>query len=320
MIIRNALFSSIAGLAFLVSAHVVVAYSIESIPVTPEGDFVLEPGKLEIFLNPGESIIRSISVTNRTGRDLQFDLSAEDFVGSDDPLRPVVLLSNQEESPYSLVNLITPEITSFSLKFGERITIPVTITAPINAEPRGYYGAVVVSNVPTSLAGTSSPVAPVQIVSRIGTLFLVRVNGDVTEAGTLNDFRVAGAKKFFYQQHPDAFEILFKNTGNVHLVPHGIIRVKNVIGSVIDTLPVDAYFALPDATRYRTVLWNTNRFLIGRYTATVEFYPGFGDATEVRTIAFWVLPWKIIGALFGAIIALIALLSLIFSRFEIRRK
>jgi hypothetical protein len=308
----------VAGSIALTPVTSLLAYSITNVPVTLSGGFVLSPGKAEVFLNPGETVTRSVIVTNRSGRDLDFTLTTENFVGSDDPQTPVVLLGD-DDSPFGLSDFIKPEIDKFTLKYGEQITIPVTISVPANAEPRGYYGAVIVSNIPTQEAG-AGPIQPVQVVSRIGSLFLVQVNGDVKREGKLTDFRFAGPQQLAYQQSPAAFEVLFENTGNVHLVPHGIIRVKNMFGSVIDNVPVDAYFALPDAIRYRTVQWSNDRFLIGRYTATLEFYPGFGEATEFRTFAFWVLPWKILALIFVVILILVSLMVFIFSRFEIKRK
>src|SRR5665811_1832856 len=81
------------------------------------------------------------------------------------------------------------------------------------------------------------------------------------------DFKLIGPEKIFYNEKPDGFEIAFKNTGNVHLVPYGTITIKNMFGKVIQTLPVDAYFVLPDSTRYREIMW-TKDFSIGPVSYT----------------------------------------------------
>jgi hypothetical protein len=151
-------------------------------------------------------------------------------------------------------------------------------------------------------------------------LFLTRIAGDVKQEGQLQDFKVLGPGALFYQTPPNGFEISFKNTGNVHLVPSGKIVISNLFGSQVDALPVDAYFSLPDSTRYREVSWNYSGFLVGRYTATLDFAKGYGTEKETRTIAFWVLPLKIIIPFFIAVFVLFFTVYYVITRFEFKRK
>src|SRR5680860_544385 len=121
----------------------VFAFEKTQLELEDQNDFVVEPGKTEIFINPGETITKNIVITNRIGKNVTFELTTEDMVGTDDSLSPIRLLGG-EEGPYSLKNFIKPEITEFSLDLGERISIPIEISIPIDAEPRGYYGAIIV--------------------------------------------------------------------------------------------------------------------------------------------------------------------------------
>jgi hypothetical protein len=105
----------------------------------------------------------------------------------------------------------------------------------------------------------------------------------------------------------------------VHLVPHGEVKIKNAFGQEVAKLPVDAYFAMPNAFRYRQVTWE-KQILAGRYTAELSLTKGYGDEVDVKTISFWVLPWKYIGGIILFAI-LITLAYYFFSRkFELRRK
>jgi hypothetical protein len=307
----SALFSSVA------SAEVVRT----QLQLPAENDFIVEPGKAEIFINPGETITRTISITSRVAEDTTFTITAEDFVGSDDPQTPVVLLG-EERGPYSLKDLLIPELSTFTLSLGEKITIPITISIPADAEPRGYYGAVIVGNRAggDSASSTAEVSGNTKIISRIGVLFLLRVNGEVEEAGSVEDFKMLGPSKWAYQRAPEGFEILFRNTGNVHLVPHGKITVRNFVGTNMDVLPVDAYFSLPDSLRYREVLWGDSPFMIGRYTAELEFYKGFGSETETHSVAFWVLPYKIIIPALLVLLLISIFIYVVATRFEFKRK
>jgi hypothetical protein len=300
----------------------VLAFQKTTIEIPASNDFVVEPGKTEIFLNPGESVVKNITITNRIDKTVKFKLSTEDITGTHDSQTPVRLLGN-DEGPYSLKNFIVPEINEFTLDLGERIVIPVTISVPLDAEPRGYYGALIVSNEPQVFDGEQSKETEGKalLVSRIGSLFLLRINGEGKEQGTLEDFKLLGPKKTFYEKRPKGFEILFNNSGNVHLVPHGKITIKNIIGRNVGEIAVDAYFALPDSTRYREVLWSEGSGL-GRYTAHLSLYRGYGSETdnEEATIAFWIIPWKILVAVFVGLIILISFIYYILTRFEIKKK
>ena len=296
------------------------AYTKTKTNVTVENDFIVEPGKTEIYLNPGESMVKNISVTNRVNKTVNFKLTTEDFEGTDDPNQPVVLMGDTN-SPSSLKDFIVPEITQFSLDFGEKITIPVTVSVPSNAEPRGYYGALIVSNDPDKLSPEQAKdtAGQTRIISRIGSLFLLRINGEGIEQGDLESFKLIGPTQTYYSNRPTGFEIAYKNTGNVHLVPYGTVTIKNIFGQVLETLPVDAYFVLPSSIRYRDVNWGSG-FSLGRYTATLSLYKGYNNEYVESKVAFWVIPWKILVPVFVGIMLLIALVYYVLTRFELRKK
>lgn len=317
--IQNVLIVFVIVMSFLLPSYA-KAYIKTKIDVTPQNDFVVEPGKTEVFLNPGENMVKNISVTNRVNKTVRFKLSTEDFIGTSDAKQPVVLLGDTN-SPYSLKDFIVPEIREFSLEFGEKITIPVTVSVPSNAEPRGYYGALIVSNDPDKIEGEAAKdtEGKTRIISRIGSLFLLKINGEGKEEGNIENFKIIGPTQMFYGSRPAGFEIAYKNTGNVHLVPYGTITINNIFGQVIKTLPVDAYFVLPDSTRYREVEWSDG-FSLGRYTANLSLYKGYNNEFTEARVAFWVIPWKILIPAFVIISLIVALFYYILTRFELRKK
>jgi len=288
--------------------------------LAPQNDFVVEPGKTEIFLNPGDNMVKNITITNRINKTVRFKLSTEDFIGTNDPKQPVTLLGD-EHSPYSLKDFIVPEVKEFSLELGEKIIIPVTVSIPLDAEPRGYYGALIVSNDPDNQKDINPKdiEGKTKIISRIGSLFLLKINGEGKEEGKVENFKLTGPEKLFYEKRPEGFEIAYKNTGNVHLVPYGTITIKNIFGKVVSTLPVDAYFVLPDSTRYREINW-TEGFGLGRYTAHLSLNKGYSDQYENINLSFWVLPWKILLIGFIGVALMVAAIYYFLTRFELRKK
>jgi hypothetical protein len=308
-------------LTLLISSPYIIpkaqAFEITNEVVDEKNDFVLEPGKVELFLNPGESATRAIVVTSRIKKKVKFKVEVEDFIGSHDSRNPVILLGD-EKSPYSIKDNITPDTREFTLDFGQRITIPVKVTIPDNAQPGGFYASVLISNVPDDETVNTSQ-GKARLVSRVGSLMFIRVKGEANEAGHIEDFRIAGESKAVYDKGPFTFQVLFNNTGNVHLVPYGTVNVKNIFGKSVGIVNVDAYFALPNSTRYREVTW-TPGFLLGRYKAVLNLNRGYDDIVDTKTIVFWVLPWKILVPLFIGLLFIVLVGVFISKNFELKKK
>jgi hypothetical protein len=282
-------------------------------------DFVLEPGKVEIFANPGDVITKTITVTNRASSKVSFQIEVEDFIGSNEADKPVILLGN-EKSPYSFKDSIIPDIKTFSLDANTNITIPIKINIPANAQPGGFYTSVLVSNQPTQDSGAQSSATEgkTKIISRVGTLFFIRVNGVAKESGALEDLRVISPTDD--SSNLFKFNILFKNDGNVHLVPYGWVTVNDMFGKMITKIPVDAYFAMPQSIRYREVEWNAP-LLFGKYSASVELNRGYGsNLIDTREVSFWVIPWKMAAMAVGAIVVLFIIIYAFFKKFKLVAK
>ncbi len=309
-------------LSFIIPYFADAAVTTEKLGVETLNDFVLEPAKNEVILEPGQSSIEKISVINRMGKTINFQIEVEDIVGSDNIYEQVKLLGD-EKGPYSLKDFIIPEITEFTLEAGEKITIPVSVDLPDGAEPRGYYGALIVSSkgAESDVSESDTAKGVTKIVTRLGSVFLVKINGDLKESSNLADFKTIGPKKMFYAEHPQGFEVSVKNTGNVHLVHYGEIKIKNIFGKEVTNLPLNAFFSLPDSTRYREIKWPES-FSFGYYKAEINLYQGFdGDSKFLNDqISFVVLPWKILVSLAVLIVIIYLLFRFIKTNFKIERK
>jgi len=283
-------------------------------------DFVVGPGKQEITLKPGDTAVVNMSISNRLGTKKTFSIDMEDVSGSTDLEKPAILLDGAV-GPYSLKSYLNVPEYSVTLDSGKKAIVPVKITIPNDSEPGGLYGSVVVSVVsdPTDQSVESGKSAGTnQLVTRIGTLFFVRIEGDVKHEGTVSDFYIKGEKKIL-TSGPVTFDILYDNRGSVHESPYGNIEVKNIFGAEVGQIGLEPWFALPNSLRLREVNWDAP-FLIGRYVATANIYPGFGDATTTLSLVFWVLPWKIISIILVGLIIIIFGLRLVFSKVSITIK
>lgn len=281
-------------------------------------DFILEPAKIEVILDPGESSTKVLSITNRSSEERVYKIEIEDFAGSKDPKTAVQLLG-REKSPYSLKDFIRPEVESVTLKPGQKANINVNIAIPQNAEPGGRYASVLVS---TGSAGPSEQSSGAKSISRVGALYFIRVNGPVKEDAKLIDFKMVGGDKFLYEKGPFNFEILFENNGSVHLIPSGSLTIKNTFGQQVADIPMQSFFSLPQSLRGVQLTWDPG-LAFGRYTANVQVTRGYQenpDQTDAMSLTFWVLPWKVVIGFVLAIAIVAFILKKIFGSFEIKRK
>lgn len=308
----------------LIGCQATQAYQIEYLDgVALSNDYVISPGKVEVPLNPGETAVRQLKVVNRYNREVKFKIEIEDFKGSRQPGENVVLLG-QDKGPYSLKDFIQPETLSFTLKPKERIILPIIISIPADAQPGGLYGAVIVSTEPNSeserVAANQSK-GNLTIVSRVASLFFVRVNGPVNENGSLTEFSVN--RQVFADKQPVNFKVLYENKGNVYLNPYGYIEIKNLLGSTVARLNIDPYFVMPEAVRLREISWEKGA-MFGPYQAKIFLNRGYGDIVDEQSLIFWVLPWQtaliFLGAALGVMLVLWLLWRWLSKNFEIKRK
>ena len=302
-------------------SFVPASYPKEGIPGgdTIVGDFVVGPGKVDVTLNPGESKVIEMIVTNRTGERRVFNLKTEDMTGSRDLSKPVILLGS-DRGPYSLRDYLLVDHQSFELDQNQRARIPVTISIPKDAEPGGLYGSMLVDTVAIEATSgeTTNTVPQSAIVARIGTLFFVTVAGEVAHSGKLLDFATIGKQKFFGSS-PVTFGILHENTGSIHIAPYGEVRVTNMLGDEVGFVELESWFILPGSERLREITWS-REFVIGRYTATAQINRGYDDIVDTASFTFWVLPWKYLTLGFGVIFVVLFLIRTFLRTFEFKRK
>lgn len=279
------------------------------------GDFVVGPGRAELVVSPGETIVQEITVTNRISENRTFKLDVDDITGSADG-SSAVALTDGARGPYSLRDYISFPENTFTLGLGERARIPVTIKIPADAEPGGLYGSVLISTERSTLEGGEASRSP--IIARIGSLFFVTVRGEVERSGSVKGISTVDGK-WWYEEGPVNLSILYENTGSVHVNPYGEINITNMFGEQVGFVELEPWFVLPKSLRSRDVLWD-REFLLGRYTVTAKINRGYDDVVDEVTTTFWVLPWKIVLGTFFILFIIIFSLRAFFRTFEFSRK
>lgn len=282
-----------------------------------QGDFVVGPGRAELELKPGQTVVYEMSVANRISDGRTFKLEVEDISGSDDASQAVMFLGDQR-GPYTIQDYISFPETSFNLDLGERARIPVTITIPKDAEPGGYYGGVLVSTIKDDGTSEEGTVTRSPIVARIGTLFFITVPGEVVKSGETKSISVAN-DKFWFEKGPIKLNILYENTGSNHLNPYGELRITNLFNEEVGFVELEPWFVLPKSLRSRDISWD-REMLFGRYTATAFINRGYDDVIDEVSVTFWVMPWKIVLGAFLVLFLVLFGFRFIFRTFEFKRR
>lgn len=276
----------------------------------------IAPPVLTLRADPGETIKAQISLRDVSSSSLIVRGEVNDFVAEGEEGAPKLLLEEGETSPFSMKDWVEP-LDQMNLKPKEIQNLTVTINVPADAAPGGYFGVIRFTATPPEIEQTG-----VSLSASLGTLVLLRVNGDAKEEMTIEDYYTAkeGKRGWLFDAKPVDFVVRMKNTGNVHEQPQGLITVKDIFGNPISTVNVNMPIrnVLPDSTRRFTQSINEsnsgNRLLFGLYSADLEVKYGNDGKVLKKTIRFWVIP-------LGLIIAVIVGIILIFLviRYLIRR-
>jgi len=258
---------------------------------------VLEGGKKELHLNPGQSEMTSVTVINRSGQPLKFSVAVEDFTAESGA--NLEFLGTQK-GQYSLKDFLHPEVMSFSLLHGERMELPVEVKVPVDAPPGGLYGAVLISVAAPAQADPQDSAGQVKPVSRLASLYFVRVSGPVEEVGELTMLKT---EKKLNNSAPVKVSFSFKNTGNIYLNPSGEITLLDFLGRTEEKIAIPAYFVMPGTTRTQTLEFIQPKF--GWYRVKLSLNPGYGQSYIENRTSFWVMPSWIFTILIATIVIVI---------------
>jgi hypothetical protein len=282
-------------------------------------------------VDPGVASKTEIKLYNETQDTLSLYPEVVSFTANGETGQPTFDFDAPLEGVATWFDLPEGPIT---LEGGERKVIPITITPPVDAEPGGHYATV--------FFGTSAPnledPGSLALATKLGSLFLLRVFGDVTEEGGIAEFGVENGKTSL-NRLPATLFTRFQNSGNIHLRPEGTITIKNLLGAETARLEFNAKkgATLPDSIRKYDTVWEKgqvkiasgnfwskfwtefanekNNFALGRYKASVAITAGalVQDSAE---LTFWVWPWRILLVSLLVVILFVLLLILLIKRYN----
>lgn len=278
------------------------------------------PPVINLAGNPGETVRAQISLRDVSPNKLIVNNEINDFVAAGEDGTPKLLLKKDEVSPYSIKSWISP-LPRFTLVPRQVQTLTVNVKIPNNAAPGGYYGVIRFTGTPPELEGTG-----VSLSASLGSLVLLRVNGDVKEEVVIEEFYTANGshKTGLFEYAPVTFVERLNNKGNIHEQPTGQIVITDMFGKTLTSVKVNdpPRNILPRSIRkFEQTLKSEdidNKFLFGKYTAKLELIYGGSAETLTMSHDFWVIPYRLIAAIIAGIVALIAIIYFAFRAYAKR--
>lgn len=291
--------------AVMALALVGLNFGVVAAAAAPSGQGLeISPPLIDTKVDPGKTLTFTIKVRNVTKSTVVTSAEIDDFAAvGEEGQSKVFVDKNSEPSPYSFKTWVS-DIPSVELGPDQVKPITVTLEVPSNAAPGGHYGVVRFSAAPPELEGSG-----VALNASVGTLVLINVSGKVVTKAQLIDFYAAdkaGKKSSFFQAGPVNFVERLQNQGTVHFKPLGTLRVTNTFGGEVAVITVNANGGnvLPASIRRFEQQLN-KKHLFGHYK--VEANITYGGQNIKQSIGFWVIPYKQVAIVLGALIILFVL-------------
>ena len=276
----------------------VLTLSLVYLPIISEVKAIaLSPLTFELTANPGDTVTNVLKITNTDSFNVGITIDIDDFIPAGEE-GGVSLEDPSENNTFSLASWVTATPSAFRLDAGKSMSVEFTILVPLDAEPGGHYSSVLATVSASPLEGGG-----VAIAQKIGSLLLLSVAGDVEEGIIIKEFSVQN----FSEYGPITLLTRLENTGTIHVKPRGFILIKNILGKEVAKIDLPQKNVLPRSIRRIEVTWG-ERLMFGKYEATLIAIYGTTNQPLSSVTSFWIIPWKIAGAVLLGIIVLLAIL------------
>lgn len=315
-------------------------FSVAALPASAQttGELRLTTSPLPINLKvaPGSTVSAPIKIKNDGTQTENLKVSLMKFKA--DPFTGAAQLM-ERESTDSYFDWVTFSDQTFSLPSNEWKTITATFNVPQTAAFDYYYAIVFFRADQQTNSGNN------QTVLNGGTATMVLLTADVPNAKKELQIDKFTINKSIFEFLPAIFAVKIKNTGDVHVIPHGnifissssqkdvaVLNVNETRGSILPNSPrtfqtdwIDGFPKYQNKQENGTnlkdekgktiqeLVWNwkdASKLRWGKYTAklVLVYDDGKRDVPIEGEVSFWVIPWRLVGG--GLLIAIFVLIGL----------
>ena len=226
---------------FWSSSYTQLVYSQENKPKT---GIEVYPAALDIDITAAEPEKEvSIYIVNHNKQPVELELNSIDFRQKD--LSGIVqfLGVKSDTYSYSLASFIRLPFTEIELDPGEKKEVPVIITNRQDLSPGGHYAGIIIRQKSESAKGKTT------VLPSVSSLLFLRKTGG--EQFNLSIRDVDWPKDLIQFSYPRKLTLTFQNEGNVHLIPHGRIEIRDMFGRLVSKgiINVSSVYVFPSSRR-----------------------------------------------------------------------
>jgi len=300
--VASAIFIIVIGFLLAPSAHAQEQKGITVSPSIAHIDLATDPTEYEL------------TYTNSTSVDINLLLSVQDFSELEGTYQMNFLSPKDATNyKYSLSSWLSFENKNIELNPGEKKTIKVFIDKN-RITKGGHYASIL-----AQIQQTKSKNA-INILPALSSLLFVRANtSQEVEEGQINDFSPIRDGI----EYPDTYVTVFQNSGNVNVVPYGLIQIYDPLGNLAakGTFNVYSLDSLPESIRrYDTKITTYQKVLLpGIYTAKIDIHFGKTNQKLSKTVKFFSQGMFDFGKIILFIILIIVVIFYLRKRFNLQR-
>jgi hypothetical protein len=261
------------------------------------------PPRLEVTVKADGSSTQTIKVRNESNETRTITTQIRDFIVTDNQGTPTVVNSvDASSNRWAASSWIQVSPSIVKLKPGETKNLILTILPPKDALPGGHYAMIIHS--PDKTSSLDSTGATIQ--ANVGTLVYVTIPGPIQQNAMVQKFTAPGFSEF----GPIDFNTTIKNLSDIHIQPVGAITITNWLGGRTAKLDIQPTNIFPYTSRdFQNTL--SKKWLFGRYQANLQAVYGSAGGVISATIFFWVIPWRLLILIAGAIAIIVTIIIVV---------
>ncbi|MCA9391717.1 hypothetical protein KC614_00745 [candidate division WWE3 bacterium] len=281
----------------------------------PVGALTLLPSINDLTMEAGGSTEVMINVVNEEDADYQLSFDVNDVRFTRSGIPQFVEDSENQDDPSSIVGWFKLPFENYDLSAGTELALDARIDVPSGTAPGGYYAAVLVRRKPVN-DPLNNDEFEAKIEAQGAVLVYITVKGDVKGAYAITE--VQPLKKVYFSL-PIEFVFKLQNEGNVHLQPHGLVSVTNVLTDKVEASILfneDSVYLMPKTDKEFSVVWDTSSasgmdLRFGKYRADVAISAQYGGVYQTQ-LTFWIVPVPALAVV--AFVFLVVLVTLLIVR------
>ena len=252
-------------------------------------------------VQPGETIVRTIEISNLESRDRTLYLIPRNITGFSGGNAPMYADIAEDSTGLELADWVSLSSEEIDIAANGSQVVEITINVPEDAPPGSHFGGIYISAEAPRLRESGAGIS--YGVANIITLI---VDGEIETRASIRSF---STDRFVYGVKDVSFAARVENAGNVLIQPIGPLTITNMFGSEVAQLMVNERGGrvIPGSERTFRVDWQEESPGFGRYEAVISFAydSGDGSRTMSSTVSFWILPMNIVLPAIGVLLVLL---------------